>query len=122
MKLKFIVTVPGHALLWCLAKLWPIEDIIGEAVKQAAKSKVAREVASTVAALERGFLAEMHAAHVEHDRLVAAHKARLAALDSVPHLVTPEGAASLVAAAADSATVNPQGQLPAPTPALATAA
>lgn len=99
----------ANALLWVLAKLWPLEDILGHAVKQAARSKVAREVAASTAALERAFLAEMDHASAKHAEMVALHQKRLAAVIEAPHLITPEGAAVLVATAANSATVIPQG-------------
>lgn len=113
----------GNALLFLLAKLWPLEDIIGHAVKQAAKTKVAAEVALAVRAFDRSLARTLKAAMDLHAADVARHKARLAALDSVPHLVTPEGAAVLVATAANSATVTPQGiAQPISNPALTKAA
>lgn len=106
----------GNALLFLLAKLWPLEDIIGHAVKRAAKIKVAAEVAHAIAQAERAFVGECQAVQAVFRADRARHLARLAALDSVPHLVTPEGAAVLVATAANSATVTPQGTTLVPNP------
>lgn len=96
-------------LIRCLSYLVPLEDVIGHAVQNAAVKKVAEEVRAASEAADRVLDNAFHDLLVANTQAKALHAKRLALIKAAPHVVTPEGAAGLVAAAAVSATVTPQG-------------
>lgn len=98
-----------NVLIRLLSYLVPLEDIIGHAVQNAAVQKVAKEVQEAQAAIDLAFTKEVTAVGQAWEAATALHAKRLAIVKAAPHVVTPEGAAGLVAAAAVSATVTPQG-------------
>lgn len=103
-------------LIHILSMLMPAEDAINAFIHKAASSQMAQDAEAALAAAERRANQVLNAAASQAESLQVAareeYAARIQQTKALPPVVTPQGAAALVSAAASATTVAP-GAVPA---------